>query len=88
MKFEQLIEKIFWTTRDGRKLNLTQMSVEHINACINMLKYQLSALEFPEDMSMWMLEDTAPQYDKLFNWIVIFKMELSRRDNCKVQNLE
>jgi hypothetical protein len=87
---------IVWTTKDGKKIPVCDMTTAHINNAINMLKRNLDVMgDFPAyggfsgDMAQYYAEqemdDTLAKIRACRAWIKILERELGRRikyDEC------
>lgn len=74
-----------WTCKNGKKINVKDMTTEHIENCINALEEGrinfIINLGYLEDNDCQIFEEDE---EKKNRWIKIFKEELIKRENMKI----
>ena len=74
-----------WTCKNGKKINVKDMTTEHIENCINALEEGrinfIINLGYLEDNDCQIFEEDE---EKKNRWIKIFKEELIERENMKI----
>ncbi|KKK82674.1 hypothetical protein LCGC14_2801060 [marine sediment metagenome] len=70
---------MIWTTKDGRRLKLSEMATPHIRSCISMLEGLRARSAFMEDLSKYQVVHDIWTIINAREWILAFELELTRR---------